>query len=435
MNKIKLSIVISLFLYNCSLNPNSKFWTEEQDLSKDNKNYKIIKVFKEDENKKDEFNKNIEIKLVSKFKNKKFYENLDNNFGFQNFEGELNKISKYNFSKIKDFNIYKPDPIFHDKGIIFFESDGTIINFDFNSELTWKQNIYDKKEKKVGPILYFSIYKNFLIVADNLAKYYKLDLNSGDIIWQKEKSSPFNSQIKTYKNNFYLIDSDNILRSISVDDGKENWDVKTDSFLIQSKKRLSLVVTPDKVIFINKVGDITAVDISDGELRWQTPTQDTAVHAGSFSVSNSDLVLDNQNLYISNNKNGFFSIDTTGGIINWKQDLLSITRPTIIQNLIFTITLDGNLVVIEKKTGNIIRVTNLFEKLKKKDRENILANGFVVGKKYIYLSTNNGRLFLIDTLTGKTSKIIKIDNQNISGPFIVNKFLYLIKNKSIIRLN
>ena len=52
MNKIKLSIVISLFLYNCSLNPNSKFWTEEQDLSKDNKNYKIIKVFKEDENKK-----------------------------------------------------------------------------------------------------------------------------------------------------------------------------------------------------------------------------------------------------------------------------------------------------------------------------------------------------------------------------------------------
>ena len=58
-------------------------------------------------------------------------------------------------------------------------------------------------------------------------------------------------------------------------------------------------------------------------------------------------------------------------------------------------------------------------------RENILANGFVVGKKYIYLSTNNGRLFLIDTLTGKTSKIIKIDNQNISGPFVVNRFLYL----------
>ena len=41
-----------------------------------------------------------------------------------------------------------------------------------------------------------------------------------------------------------------------MDDGKENWDVKTDSFLIQSKKRLSLVVTPDKVIFINKVGEI-----------------------------------------------------------------------------------------------------------------------------------------------------------------------------------
>ena len=435
MNKIKVLFIIILFLFGCSLNPNSKFWTEEQDLSKITKNYKIIKVFKEGNNKNDEFNKNVEIKIVSNYKNKQFHKNLDNNFGYKNFEGKLEKISNYNFSKIKDFNIYKPDPIFHDNGIIFFESDGTIINFDFDSRLLWQQNIYSKEDKKNGPILFFSIYENYLIVADNLAKFYKLDLNSGKVLWTKQKSSPFNSQIKSYNNNFYLIDSNNVLRSISVIDGEENWKVKTNSFIIQSKKRLSIVLTSDNVFFINKVGDITAVDISTGNLLWQTPTQDTAVHAGSFSVSNSDLVLDKRTLFVSNNKNGFFSIDIMGGVINWKQDLLSITRPIIIQNLIFTVTLDGNLVVLEKKTGKIIRITNLFENLKKKDKENILANGFVIGKKNLYLSTNNGKLFLIDILTGKTLKIIKVDNQNISGPFVVNNFLYLIKNKSIIKLN
>ena len=435
MNKIKVLFIIILFLFGCSLNSNSKFWTEEQDLSKITKNYKIIKVFKEGNNKNNEFNKNVEIKIVSNYKNKQFHKNLDNNFGYKNFEGKLEKISNYNFSKIKDFNIYKPDPIFHDNGIIFFESDGTIINFDFDSRLLWQQNIYSKEDKKNGPILFFSIYENYLIVADNLAKFYKLDLNSGKVLWTKQKSSPFNSQIKSYNNNFYLIDSKNVLRSISVIDGEENWKVKTDSFIIQSKKRLSIVLTSDNVFFINKVGDITAVDISTGNLLWQTPTQDTAVHAGSFSVSNSDLVLDKRTLFVSNNKNGFFSIDIMGGVINWKQDLLSITRPIIIQNLIFTVTLDGKLVVLEKKTGKIIRITNLFENLKKKDKENIFANGFVIGKKNIYLSTNNGKLFLIDILTGKTLKIIKVDNQNISGPFVVNNFLYLIKNKSIIKLN
>tara|TARA_Y100000816_G_C26081610_1_gene570117 strand:- start:499 stop:1806 length:1308 start_codon:yes stop_codon:yes gene_type:complete len=435
VNKIKVLFIIILFLFGCSLNSNSKFWTEEQDLSKITKNYKIIKVFKEGNNKNNEFNKNVEIKIVSNYKNKQFHKNLDNNFGYKNFEGKLEKISNYNFSKIKDFNIYKPDPIFHDNGIIFFESDGTIINFDFDSRLLWQQNIYSKEDKKNGPILFFSIYENYLIVADNLAKFYKLDLNSGKVLWTKQKSSPFNSQIKSYNNNFYLIDSNNVLRSISVIDGEENWKVKTDSFIIQSKKRLSIVLTSDNVFFINKVGDITAVDISTGNLLWQTPTQDTAVHAGSFSVSNSDLVLDKRTLFVSNNKNGFFSIDIMGGVINWKQDLLSITRPIIIQNLIFTVTLDGKLVVLEKKTGKIIRITNLFENLKKKDKENILANGFVIGKKNIYLSTNNGKLFLIDILTGKTLKIIKVDNQNISGPFVVNNFLYLIKNKSIIKLN
>ena len=435
MSKIKLLFIILLFLSSCSFNPNSKFWTDEQDLAINTQNLKILKTFKDDEYKKQEFNKNIEIKLVSKFKKKKIFENLDNNFGYINYNGNLNKISKYNFSKIKDFNVFKPDPMFHNNGIIFFDSSGTITNFDFNSKLLWKQNIYNKKEKKYGPILHFSIYKNFLIVADNLAKYYKIDLNTGDLVWSKEKNSPFNSQIKSYKDNFYLIDSDSVLRSISIVNGEENWDVKTDTFLIQSKKRLSLVITDDKVIFINKVGDITAVDILTGELSWQTPTQDTTVHAGTFAVSNSDLVLDEKTIFISNNNNGFYSIDLTGGIINWKQDILSITRPTVIQNLIFTVTLDGNLVIIEKKTGNIIRITNLFDQLKKNERKNISANGFAIGTKNIYLSTNNGKLFLIDILTGKTKKIIKIDNQNISGPFIINDYLYLVKNKSIIKLN
>ena len=95
-----MNSVIIIFLFGCSLNPNSKFWTEEKDLTDNLKNYKIVKVFKKNENKKEEFNKNIEIKLISKFKNKKFYETLDNNSGYINFIGELDKISNYNFSKM-----------------------------------------------------------------------------------------------------------------------------------------------------------------------------------------------------------------------------------------------------------------------------------------------------------------------------------------------
>ena len=43
----------------------------------------------------------------------------------------------------------------------------------------------------------------------------------------------------------------------------------------------------------------------------------------SFLIKNSDLVLDENNLYFSNNNNSFISVDINLGFINWKQDISS----------------------------------------------------------------------------------------------------------------
>ena len=53
----------------------------------------------------------------------------------------------------------------------------------------------------------------------------------------------------------------------------------------------------------------------------------------------------------------------------------------------------------------------------------------------IYLSTNNGKLLVIDIITGKTITVLKIDNEKISRPFVLNDNLFLIKDNAIIKLN
>ena len=83
----------------------------------------------------------------------------------------------------------------------------------------------------------------------------------------------------------------------------------------------------------------------------------------------------------------------------------------------------------------IIRITDIFSSIKKKKRKKLKPVGFVVAKENIYLTTNQGRLFIIDIETGKTKLINKIDNNKISRPFILNKNLFLIKDDSIIRLD
>ena len=98
-------------------------------------------------------------------------------------------------------------------------------------------------------------------------------------------------------------------------------------------------------------------------------------------------------------------------------------------------SLEGYLIVIEKKSGNIIKITDIFKNFKKKKRDKIKPVGFIVGVKNIYLTTDNGRLLVVDIKTGKTISILKIDNDKISRPFVLDKNLFVIKNNAIIKLN
>ena len=97
--------------------------------------------------------------------------------------------------------------------------------------------------------------------------------------------------------------------------------------------------------------------------------------------------------------------------------------------------MEGFLVVIESQQGNIIRITDIFKQFKNKKRSKIKPVGFIIGSDNIYLTTSHGRLMTIDLASGKTVSMLKIDNDKISRPFILNQNLYIIKENSIIKLN
>lgn len=227
------------------------------------------------------------------------------------------------------------------------------------------------------------------------------------------------------------IDFDNIIRCFSIKDGKEIWNFNTENSFIKSHKKLSLVLRGEIIYFINNLGDLTALNVNDGSLVWQTPTQSNIISQNAFSLKNSDIVFANNSIYFSNNKNETFSIDSRSGIVKWKQTLNSTLRPTIIENLVFSISEEGYFFVIDDKTGNIIRITNALKNIKNK--KNIIKPvGFVVAKNKIYLSLNNGNVIKLDLTTGLQDSINKVNNSKVSRPYIFNNNMYFIKNNAII---
>ena len=434
MSKLLGIFLLFFLITNCSLDKKTGLWTKTKKIAEKEK-IKIKELFKEEKALETEFNPSLKINLSAKLINNSFVNNFNNNNGRINYNGNLKNISKYKFSKIDNFNQFEPEMVFDKDNVIFFDSKGSIVKFDNSSKLIWKKNYYSKSEKKLKPILFFANNKDTLIVADNISKYYALNIHTGELLWTKNNSAPFNSQVKIYKDKFFVIDFENILRCYSVNDGAELWRVKTEKSFIKSQKKLSLIVVANKIYFNNSIGDISAIDIKSGNLLWQKPTQSSAIYEDAFFLKTSDLIANNNTILFSNNKNEFFSLDIKTGIMNWKQKINSNIRSTLVDNLIFSISMEGFLFIVDIRSGNILRVTDIFRQFKKKKRSKIKPVGFIVGSKNIYLTTDNGRLMIIDIKSGRATSILKIDSGKISRPFVLNQNLFIIKENSIIRLN
>ena len=195
MNRL-IILLLSLFLLNnCSLNENSKIWKEKE---KNLTNKNIEKVSLDKKIITSEFNQELKLDLGKVQSNNKTIDN-QNNYGSQSYNGLINKIGDYKFSKLENINQLNFKPIFLNDGLIFFDKKGSIVRYNNTQKVVWKKNYYSKSEKKLKPQLNFLINGDNMLVIDNIAKYYSVNINSGKLNWSKNNTYPFNSDIKKKK--------------------------------------------------------------------------------------------------------------------------------------------------------------------------------------------------------------------------------------------
>ena len=107
-------------------------------------------------------------------------------------------------------------------------------------------------------------------------------------------------------------------------------------------------------------------------------------------------------------------MDVKTGVVNWINNLNSNITPIITGNLIFSVSNDGYLYVIEKNKGNILRITDLFNNYKTKKSKDIQPVGFVIGNTNLYLTNSDGKIIIADLSEGKVLNIEKVSGDIVS---------------------
>ena len=430
MNRLATIIIALFFLNQCSFNENSRIWKEKE--IENSKNIK--KIFSVEKKITAEFNQELKLDLSKIRTNNKIIDN-QNNYGSQEYNGSINKIGNYKFSKLDNINQLNYKPLFLNDGLIFFDNKGSIIRYDNNQKVLWKKNHYSKSEKKLKPRLNFVLEDENLLVTDSIAKYYSVNINTGEINWLKNNIYPFNSEIKKNKKRIFVVDYKNILRCYNINDGSECWNLPTEDSFTMSNSNFSLIIVNDMIIFSNSLGDITGVDIESGLITWQLPTQSSTIINEIYNFKISKLVSDGKSIFFSNNKKEFYSIDVKTGTINWINEINSNLTPIISDDLIFTVSNEGFLYVVEKNKGNILRITDIYINYKSKKRKDVKPIGFAIGNTKLYLTSTDGKMMIVDLSHGNIIGSEKVSGNFASQPFIFNQNLFIIRNGSIVQYN
>ena len=91
-----------------------------------------------------------------------------------------NYLTNLVLDKKVQIDTYRKDRYNRIIGEVYIHDDkGSILSFNKDSKLLWKANNYSKDEKKIGPLLSMIKKNNRLVVSDNLANTYVLDINNG----------------------------------------------------------------------------------------------------------------------------------------------------------------------------------------------------------------------------------------------------------------
>jgi len=423
VSKFFLYLVLILFLSNCGFKD-----------KKVEQNPNAITLFEKSKPIEQELNPTLNIKISTITKGEPFLSSNSNNSGNLDFNSNFENAFSYKFSTIDQFKFNQPEILFtEDNSLVFFTGKGEIFKTSTDFEEYWKVNHYTKKEKKLKPILYFAQSGTDILVLDNLSKVYSIKLETGELNWTIESKVGFNSNAKIIKNSVVVVDFDNVIRAFSVKDGKELWNFDTDNPFIKSQKKLSLITKGEVVFFINSIGDVTALNANDGSLVWQTPTQSTLIFQDAFTLKNSDIIFANDTIYFSNNRNEFFAIDARSGVLKYKQTINSSLRPTVIENYVFSISKEGFLFVIDDKTGNVLRITNIFKNIENKKNQ-IEPTGFILAQNKVYVSLNNGKLIKLNAVSGNEEGFYKIGKSRINRPNVFDDGMFILKSNAIIKV-
>ena len=268
-----------------------------------------------------------------------------------------------------------------------------------------------------------------LFVSSGLGLMGAYDAKTGAVLWQIATRTPLHSAPTYADGRVFAVSDDNEIFAFDADTGDILW---TYQGIIEPARMLTATapaVVDEVVLAPFSSGELVALRVQNGGVIWQDALSSTGrltPLATLNDIASGPVVADG--FVIASAQSGnTTAFDLRTGQRIWAQPAGMIGFPLVVGDAVFGVTVNGEVVAMNKLDGTVSWLTQLRaygKEKKRKDRISWIGPVMAGGK--LVVASSKGEMVTIDPQTGAILQEAKIGDPVYVPPIVANQTVYFL---------
>lgn len=265
-----------------------------------------------------------------------------------------------------------------------------------------------------------------------------LNAENGEQIWSVETGAPARTPPTAYRGQVYFVTNTNDMIALDSETGAQKWNYQSFEEPARILSAASPAAAGDLVVAPFSSGEIAALLADSGRPAWNdTISKSTSLTAlATLNDIAGSPVIDRGLVYVVSHAGRLAAIDIRTGDRVWEVPMASLQMPWVAGEYLFLISVDAELVCVNRADGAIVWLSKMRRYEKEKKRKGRIAwSGPVLIGDHLILASSRGDILKVSAQDGSIVSKRKVTGGVVIAPIVADeKVLVLSDAGSLIAL-
>jgi outer membrane protein assembly factor BamB len=326
-------------------------------------------------------------------------------------------------------------PVIADGRLFFIDADHRVIAIDIrDGDRIWDQTLRpaDSRDRVArgggvaagGGRVFVTTGFGFLVA---------LDASNGSEVWRASGGAPFHSAPTVAGGRVYATTNDSELIAFDAGTGEVIWTYQAIAEQARILSAPSVAVDGETVIAPFSSGELVALLGANGRRLWSDSLSRTG-RLTSLSAINDIAgrpVVDNGVAFAGSHSGVLAAIDIRAGQRGWARPFATTQTPWVAGEVVYVVSVDGELAALDRQTGNAYWVTQLRRYRNEENRSGRVSwVGPVMFGGRLVLANSEGDVIAVSPQDGSTLSSAEVDDPVFIPPVVANGNVFIVTDEA-----